>query len=166
MKNVFVFALLGALSAGVVAAQESTNHFTSADPFWVSHWSHPKTALTAGEEQDFYQNMKDVTFAQNVYDRAQNPEALDQNAQWLKEHPNGRIHVDGYASSLGEMNYNLRLSQRRADWVRQELINRGVPENQVGLAVGWGELYPTCIEQNQECWNRNKLVRLTYVPNI
>lgn len=103
-------------------------------------------------------------FPWNDHDEPSNPSALDDNVQWLKAHPNVRFYVDGYASSRGELIYNLNLSQRRAEWVKQTLVNRGIPEDRIVLAVGWGQLYPVCAELNDECWSKNRLVRFTYSP--
>ncbi len=61
--------------------------------------------------------------------------------------------------------YNLALSQRRADWVKQTLVSRGIPENRIAAAAGWGELYPVCAEGTQECRDGNKLVRFIYYPS-
>jgi outer membrane protein OmpA-like peptidoglycan-associated protein len=137
---------------------------TASPSFWVSFWGQPRLILNGPEEQAFYQNLKEVMFARNEYDRCLNPSALDDNARWLKEHPNVHFYIDGYASTRGEPNYNLILSQQRADWVKESLVGRGVPEDRIKLSVGWGELYPTCLEETDECWNKNKLVRFTYVP--
>jgi outer membrane protein OmpA-like peptidoglycan-associated protein len=38
----------------------------------------------------------------------------------------------------------------------------GVPENHILLAVGWGQLYPVCPEENEECWSKNRRVHLKY----
>jgi hypothetical protein len=67
-------------------------------------------------------------------------------------------------SITGDIVYNLALSQRRADWVKRTLVSRGIPENRIVGAAGWGELYPVCAEDTQECQDRNKLVRLIYCP--
>lgn len=69
------------------------------------------------------------------------------------------------ASSRGELIFNLALSQRRANWVKQTLVSRGISENRIVLAVGWGQLYPVCAELNDECWSRNRIVRFLYSPS-
>src|SRR5215467_2971361 len=132
--------------------------------FWVSYWSQPKPILYGAEEEAFYQNVKDVMFSRNQYTRAVNPGALEADALWLKEHPNVHFYIDGYASKRGDQDYNLKLSQLRAEWVKQSLVKSGVSENQIALAVGWGELYPTCLEDSDDCHAKNKVVRFTYVP--
>ena len=163
MRYGFAFALLFALFATVTARAGNASS-SSDDAFWVSYWAQPRVILNGSEEGAFYQNLKEVLFARNEYDQCLNPDALDDNARWLKEHPNVRFYIDGYASARGEMIYNLMLSKRRADWVQQSLISRGVPEDRIKLSVGWGELYPTCLEDSDECLTKNKLVRFAYVP--
>jgi hypothetical protein len=159
MRHGFAFTVLFALFTTL------TPRVSTASPaFWVSFWGQPRVILNGPEERDFYQELKEVMFARNEYGRCLNPSALDDDARWLKEHPNVHFYIDGYASTRGEQNYNLMLSQRRADWVKQSLVSRGVAADRIRLSVGWGELYPTCLEESDECWNKNKLVRFTYVP--
>ena len=164
MKHVRGFAFLFALQ--VAALNVHVASAASDDAFWVNFWGQPRITFYAAEESAFYQNLKEVMFARNEYNRCLNPKALDDDAQWLKEHPNVRLYVDGYASSRGEMTYNLMLSKRRADWVAQSLITRGVPKDRIILSVGWGELYPACLDDSDECRARNKVVRFTYVPSL
>jgi len=166
MKHGLVFSLLLAALFATVTARVGTASSTSDDGFWVSYWAHPRIILNGPDEEAFYRNLKEVLFARNEYDQCLNPDALDDDARWFKEHPNVRFYIDGYASKRGELNYNLTLSQRRADWVKQSLISRGVPEGRIRLSVGWGELYPTCLEDSEECRSKNKLVRFTYVPGL
>ena len=98
------------------------------------------------------------------------PEHVDKlrtviRAQWLKDHPNVRFYVNGYASSRGELIYNLVLAQKRANYIKETMIAMGLPESRIVLAVGWGQLYPVCPELTDECWSRNRLVRFQYSPN-
>jgi len=91
-----------------------------------------------------------ILFPYNDHDDPSNPEALDHSVQWLKAHPNVRFYVDGYASSRGDWLYNINLSQRRANWVKAALVSRGIAENRIKVAAGWGELYPVCPETGDE----------------
>ena len=56
----------------------------------------------------------------------------------LKEQPKRRIRIAGYADSRGEKVYNLDLSQRRADIVRDFLIANGIRTERI-TARGNGE---------------------------
>jgi outer membrane protein OmpA-like peptidoglycan-associated protein len=56
-----------------------------------------------------------------------------------------RIEVNGFTDRSGPADYNMRLSQRRADAVAAELVRRGVPRNEI-VTHGFGEennLVPT-----------------------
>lgn len=130
--------------------------------FWVHYWSQPPVILFGPEEDDFYKNMQVVLFPYDNHDDPTNPDVLENDIQWLKAHPNVRFSINGYASSRGTLIYNLILSQRRADWVKDFMISRGVAENRIKIAVGWGELYPVCPERTDECWALNKRVRFRY----
>ena len=165
MRYRLAFAIAATLlfSSASMLAQATSSSVGVA--FWVAYWTGPRVILFGPEEDAFYKNMNDVMFLRNDYDAPINPSALDENVQWLKDHPGVRFFVDGYASITGNMVYNLALSQRRADWVKQTLVSRGISENRIVVAAGWGELYPACAEDTQECRNRNKLVRFMYYPS-
>ena len=152
------------LASGGILAQ-GTAQPSTGDAFWVAYWAHPRVALFGSEQEAFNQNMREILFPWDEASGPTDPSVLDADVQWLKDHPNVRFYVEGYASSRGELVYNLALSQRRANWVKDTLINRGIPESRIVLAVGWGQLYPVCAELVQECWDKNRLVRFSYAPN-
>lgn len=167
MKCRLGFAMITMLlltSTGMFAQQDASE--SSGDvAFWVAYWERPRVVLFGPDEEAFNQNVHEIMFPWNDHDEPSNPNVLDDNVQWLKDHPRDRFYIEGYASSRGELIYNLALSQRRADWVKQTLISKGIPENRIVLAVGWGQLYPMCPETNDECWTKNRLVRFSYSPN-
>jgi outer membrane protein OmpA-like peptidoglycan-associated protein len=66
---------------------------------------------------------------------------LDQLAQFLVEHADRRVQIDGFTDSIGTDSYNEELSQRRANAVRESLIARGVESSRVGTE-GYGKSYP------------------------
>jgi outer membrane protein OmpA-like peptidoglycan-associated protein len=135
------------------------------DAFWVAYWSKPKVALYGPEEQAFNENIHEISFAHDRFDHALDENTLNADVQWLKDHPNDRFFIEGYASSTGTTAYNLRLSGYRADWVREVLIRRGIAADRILLAVPWGELYPACLEETEECHAKNRVVRFAYHPN-
>lgn len=167
MKCLPVFALATMLilsTTGVFAQQASLESPTDV-AFWVAYWGQPRVVLFGPEEEAFNQNVHEIMFPWNDHEEPSNPNVIEDNVRWLKDHANDRFYIQGYASSRGELTYNLALSQRRANWVKQTLISKGIPENRIVLAVGWGQLYPVCPETNDECWTKNRLVRLSYSPN-
>jgi outer membrane protein OmpA-like peptidoglycan-associated protein len=66
---------------------------------------------------------------------------LDQLAQFLTEHPERRVQIDGFTDSVGSDSYNLSLSQDRADAVKNALITRGIDPSRIG-SQGYGKGFP------------------------
>jgi outer membrane protein OmpA-like peptidoglycan-associated protein len=66
---------------------------------------------------------------------------LDQLTQFLTEHPDRRVQIDGFTDSVGTDSYNEELSQRRANAVREALISRGIASSRIGTE-GYGKSYP------------------------
>lgn len=134
------------------------------DAFWVAYWSKPRVAIYGPEEQAFNESIHEVTFAHDRFDHALDESTLNADVQWLQDHPSVRFFIEGYASSTGTEAYNLRLSGYRADWVREVLIRKGIAKERILLAVPWGELYPACLENTEECHAKNRVVRFAYQP--
>lgn len=152
-------------TAGTFAQAGSGGSLSNAD-FWVEHWSRPPVIVFGPQEEDFFKNVQPIHFPWNDHDEPSNTNDLENDVQWLKAHPGVHFYVDGYASTRGnDVIYNLVLSQKRANWVKQVLISRGIPEDRIRVAAGWGQLYPVCLETNDECWGKNRVVRLVYSPN-
>jgi outer membrane protein OmpA-like peptidoglycan-associated protein len=66
---------------------------------------------------------------------------LDQLAQFLTDHPERRVQIDGFTDSVGTDSYNQDLSQRRADAVKSSLITRGINPSRIG-SQGYGKGFP------------------------
>jgi outer membrane protein OmpA-like peptidoglycan-associated protein len=66
---------------------------------------------------------------------------LDQLGQFLNEHKDRRVQIDGFTDSVGSDAYNEELSRRRADAVKAALLSRGVDASRIGTE-GYGKAYP------------------------
>jgi outer membrane protein OmpA-like peptidoglycan-associated protein len=66
---------------------------------------------------------------------------LDQLAQFLNEHKDRRVQIDGFTDSVGTDAYNEDLSRRRADAVKSALLTRGIDASRIGTE-GYGKAYP------------------------
>ena len=66
---------------------------------------------------------------------------LDQLAQFLNEHKDRRVQIDGFTDSVGSDGYNEELSRRRADTVKSALLVRGIDASRIGTQ-GYGKAYP------------------------
>jgi outer membrane protein OmpA-like peptidoglycan-associated protein len=165
MKLRFVFAVVTLLFLSNIAVFAQTDiSAASGDAFWISYWGSPRVILYAPEEQAFRQNIHEVTFAHDRFDHSLDQDTLNANVQWLKDHPGDRFFIEGYASVTGTESYNLNLSKQRAEWVREVMIRKGIPENQIVLAVPWGKLYPACVDASEDCHAKNRVVRFAYSP--
>ncbi len=58
-------------------------------------------------------------------------------ASWLRTHPNAHLLVAGYADTVGSSRYNMKLSLKRAEAVREALVKAGIPTDRIAtFAMG------------------------------
>lgn len=86
---------------------------------------------------------------------------LQAHARHLAANPALRIRIEGHADERGPSDYNRRLGQKRADNVRQTLLNHGAPENRIGLR-SLGESKPKQKGHDEESWAENRRADLVY----
>ncbi len=103
-------------------------------------------------------NVKEVYFPFNIYNKIITPATLNANADYLKQNPDAKMWIQGYADPRGDIVYNLVLSYKRAQWVKAQLVKRGVDESRIGYATGWGKLYQTCAQADDSCFQQNRRV--------
>jgi outer membrane protein OmpA-like peptidoglycan-associated protein len=85
--------------------------------------------------------------------------SIDQIASFLQEHPERRVQVEGFTDSQGSDDYNLELSQSRADAVALAIIQRGVDAQRV-RALGYGEQFPVASNNNAGSRQLNRRVEI------
>ena len=105
-----------------------------------------------------------VTFA---FDSAAlNPQfnsVLDKVAQTLVEYDQTVIQVAGHTDSTGSHAYNMKLSQQRADSVKNYLAGHGVPGKRM-MTIGAGPDHPVADNATPEGRAENRRVEITIVP--
>lgn len=84
---------------------------------------------------------------------------LDGIATGLQGQPTMEIRLEGHTDSVGSDSYNRRLSQARADAVREHLVLRGVAANRM-VAEGFGESKPVADNGTVEGRAMNRRVEL------
>lgn len=97
-----------------------------------------------------------------AFDSAEIPQAFTGGirdvANFMKAHPSVKAVVEGHTDSVGSESYNQGLSQRRADAVRNALINDyGIASNRLS-AVGFGEGRPIADNSTSEGRQKNRRV--------
>jgi OOP family OmpA-OmpF porin len=84
---------------------------------------------------------------------------LDEAAQTLADNPGLRVEVAGHTDSDGDADYNLNLSQRRAETVRAYLIGKNINADRM-TARGYGEERPVAENTTRDGKRANRRVEL------
>jgi outer membrane protein OmpA-like peptidoglycan-associated protein len=87
---------------------------------------------------------------------------LDSIAAKLKQYPDVRVKIDGHTDSLGQPAANMKLSQSRADSVRNALVKRGVAASRIE-STGYGSTRPLVPETSPENRAKNRRIELVIV---
>ncbi len=81
---------------------------------------------------------------------------LQENAQTLASgFLNNKIVIEGHCDQRGTESYNMVLGERRANAVREFLLDLGVPSEKLQV-VSYGKEKPFCTDQNEACWQENR----------
>lgn len=84
---------------------------------------------------------------------------LDRLAQFLKDSPDRSVTIEGHTDSVGSDDYNMELSQRRAEAVRMALAERGVPSDRLN-ALGKGKAFPIAGNETAAGRQQNRRVEI------
>lgn len=90
---------------------------------------------------------------------AESQSILDRVAESLIASPEVNIEVQGHTDNTGSLATNNRISQQRADAVRQYLISKGVAANRL-TARGYGPTQPKASNTTAEGRAQNRRVEL------
>lgn len=77
----------------------------------------------------------------------------------MKQYPEAKFKVEGHTDAVGSYEFNKRLSQTRANAVRNYLINSGIPSENL-VAEGFGETKPTASNLTKEGRRLNRRVEV------
>ena len=81
---------------------------------------------------------------------------LDRIADCLKRQ-NSRVALEGHADERGTEEYNLQLSNRRAESVKRYLVTLGVNGQRL-QTIGYGKTRPAVEGHNEQAWAANRRV--------
>ena len=84
---------------------------------------------------------------------------MDQLAQFLSEHPNRRVEIDGFTDSVGSDSYNEELSLNRADSVKSALLARGIDGSRIATE-GYGKAFPVATNNDPSGRQQNRRVEV------
>ena len=86
-----------------------------------------------------------------------NKGVLDNAATLIQQVPNVMLGIGGHTDSDGSDDYNINLSQRRADAVKNYLISKGVSAEKL-TTRGYGETQPTASNATEQGKFRNRRI--------
>jgi OOP family OmpA-OmpF porin len=89
---------------------------------------------------------------------------LDEALVVYQKNPGLRVEVQGFTDSIGTEEYNQGLSERRADAVRNYLVERGVDPKKISTK-GYGELNPVASNDTKEGRALNRRVEFAATEN-
>lgn len=103
-----------------------------------------------------------ITFAFNKSDLTpQAQETLARQATWIKQFPEVRFSVYGYADRVGTEAYNQGLGLRRAQTAVAFLVSQGISRGRLQALVSYGETRPVVDTQGPEERNRRAVTTVS-----
>lgn len=108
-----------------------------------------KASAAAGDTMSVVETVVAFRFNEALVETSQMP-SIERVAAFLNENQNVNVTVNGYASPEGTEEYNLKLSQRRADAVKNILVDKyGISPSRISaIGHGVGDIF------SEPAWNR------------
>lgn len=106
-------------------------------------------ATSNGDTLNIVESVVAFRFNQSAVENSQMP-SIEHVASYLKNNPSVNVTINGYASPEGTEEYNLQLSQRRADAVKAILVDKyGIASTRINtIGHGVGDIF------SDPAWNR------------
>jgi len=122
----------------------------------------PPPTPSVTDEDLFSQNIKDVYFDYDKSDlRGDQQSSIQADAQFLGQHSNINITIEGHCDERGSTDYNLALGDQRASAVKNALTTLGINASRI-KTISYGKEKPFCTESNEACWQQNRRGHLVY----
>jgi peptidoglycan-associated lipoprotein len=139
--------------------------YSRPSPVVTSARSSTPDAATRARIQELLNRIQDAYFDYNQHTLRPDAEAaLKTDAQTLadiiKQYPDFKLTVEGYADERGSDEYNLALGDARAKQTKEYLSDLGLPGNQLAT-ISYGKDKPVCTEHDEACWQKNRRTHIT-----
>ena len=103
---------------------------------------------------------KDIKFETNKWDlKSSSYAVLDEIAGWMTSNPELVVEIQGHTDNTGSRDYNIILSQKRAQAVAAYLMNRGVESVRM-TPQGYGSTQPIADNNTEDGRSRNRRVEI------
>ncbi len=104
----------------------------------------------------FARQVKDVFFDYDKYTLRNSDQATaEATAQFLRDHPDAKILIEGHCDERGSEEYNLALGDNRADTTRDFIVTQGISKDRI-KTISYGKEKPFCTNDNDNCWQQNR----------
>jgi peptidoglycan-associated lipoprotein len=153
MSSITIFRKLSlALVLGAALAVSACANNPAADQSGAMN-----SAAVPGSQQDFVVNVGDRVFFETDSTEltVQARGTLDKQAQWLQRYQKYAFTIEGHADERGTREYNIALSARRAQAVRDYLASRGIDVSRV-RTIAYGKERPVAVCNDISCWSQNR----------
>ncbi len=102
----------------------------------------------------------DVLFATDRYQlNAQGQSTIQKLSEFLQQHPQRSVLIEGFTDNTGDTRYNQRLSERRAGAVARSLSELGIARQRIETR-GYGEAYPVASNATSTARQLNRRVEI------
>jgi len=102
----------------------------------------------------------DVLFAPGKADIGAGAQrSIDKLAEFLKAYPKRNVLIEGHTDNLGDEAFNVKLSQQRADAVRDLLVARGISPQRI-QTKGYGPRFPVVDNDSAAGRQQNRRVEV------
>lgn len=109
--------------------------------------------------------LRDVFFNYDSFDLDEaSRQSLQENADWLKDHPDARVEIEGHCDNRGTVEYNLALGAKRAAAAKSYLVALGIGRDRL-TTISYGEELPLCQEETESCWSQNRRAHFVVIGN-
>ena len=117
---------------------------------------HRTTEVARPNDDLFNKGMKDVYFDYDKFAiRADQAPISQQDADYLRAHPEIKVIIEGHCDDRGSEEYNLGLGDNRASTLKAELVKMGISADRI-KTLSYGKEQPFCSEDNEQCWQSNR----------
>ncbi len=86
---------------------------------------------------------------------------INTHAKLAAKFPQLNMRLEGHADERGSREYNVALSEQRANSVRRIMGTQGARSQQI-RTIGYGEELPIVKGHNQKSWQKNRRVEIKY----
>ena len=180
IKNILLLLILGLFAAACTTTPEQeaapevvdkSGSVETAGDGSVDADSEAQAFGAEGEQASGLQELEDPESLLSVriiyfdYDSStvlsQFEEIIQAHAGFLQANPDVTTTLEGHADERGSREYNLALSERRANAVKKQLVVLGASPNQV-KTVSYGEERPADPGHDEQAWALNRRVEFDY----